>query len=32
MENKEKINDFSDDDEILNIIEEYAEKVVPKDE
>lgn len=32
MEDKEKNNVFSNDDEILNIIEEYAEKVVPKDE
>ena len=29
---EEKVNDFSNDDEILNIIEDYAEKVVPKED
>lgn len=28
---EEKINDFSNDDEILEIIEDYCKKVLPKE-
>lgn len=29
---EDKINDFSDDDEILEIIENYCEEVLPKED
>lgn len=31
MEEKEVKNDFSNDDEILKILEDYAEKIIPKE-